>query len=129
MSLTTILKLIPYFVILLLIIAALWFWKAKDDAQANLIAAQSQHITDVAVHTEDAATIKQLFAYKEANDAVTAVFISRVDALDGKLNSFNSTLDKMRRSNAEVDQYLSQNIPLPLAGLLNGLCDPAACPK
>ena len=105
--------------------AILWLWRDKDNAQAALIAAQTVHVADVKTHTDDQATITRITNYNAANQRVLAQFVAKAAQIDAAFSVLNANISNLRRSNADVEKYLSQPIPLPLLCLLdpaNSLC-------
>lgn len=111
--------------ILLLICAVLWLWRLKDNSEASLLAAQGQITTAVAVHVEDQATITRLTTYNTANDKIMAQYVSQMSGVDIAFGKLNTAIANLRRTNADVEKYLAQPIPLPLLCVLdpgNRLC-------
>lgn len=106
--------------ILILLIVALWFWRLKDNASADLIAAQGVHQTDVAVHKDDLATIKSITTYDTANGKLMAKFIAVMSGIDLKFGALNTSISNLRRTNADVEKYLATPIPPALLCLLRG---------
>lgn len=113
-------------IILLLVIVALWFWRLKDNAAKDLLAAQNTHITDVAIHKEDAATIVHITAFRKADDTIILKFSNEVEAINNHFNGIENAISNLRRTNADVEKYLSQPIPIALRNVLNGVPDSKA---
>lgn len=125
MTFTAALKLLPWIVILLLLIVVLWFWRDKDNAQSNLIAAQSKVAVVQGKLDTDDATIVRLTTYNTANDKIMARFVSEMSGVDAAFGKLNTDISNLRRTNADVEKYLAQPIPQPLLCLLdtgNSVC-------
>lgn len=107
---------------------ALWLWKDKSKYELLLTAEQRMTATQKETIDDKENTIVRLTNYKQANDAIILQFFAKVDGINGRLNTFTGTLSDLRRTNADVEKYLSAPIPPALAALLNGVCETgAAC--
>lgn len=117
--------------ILLLVCAVLWLWRLKDNSEAALVAAQTVHVTDVAIHKEDQATITALTTYNTKNDALMAKFVTEMSGIDLSFGKLNTAIATLRRTDPNVEKFLSTPIPPALLCLLqpdNGVCNKAATP-
>lgn len=126
MSFTAIMSIIAAAVFLVLIILVLWFWKAKDDAQASLIAAQTVHTADVTTHTDDLATIAKITAFRTADDALLVKYDDDLRAMDARFNSIDGSIANLRLTDAKVRDYLATPIPASLLAVLNSVPDAAS---
>lgn len=126
MTVAGFLKLLPWIVILLLLIVVLWFWRLKDNAAANLLAANATISTQKTSLELDAKTIMHLTTYNTANDKIMAMFVTKMSGIDTLFGALNNSISNLRRTNADVEKYLSQPIPPALLCLLNGVCGKAA---
>lgn len=112
------------FVAICVILFLLWKKSSVEGdlalANSKLSTATAQHATDIAVHNEDVGTIKQLTSYKAANDRIEAQFVLKLTDIQDNFASLQGNIAQLRRTNADVEKYLSQPIPLVLACVLNG---------
>lgn len=105
--------------------AALWLWKEKDNAQAALIAAQTQIVAADKQHKDDQSTITRLTEYREANGKLMQIFVGKVADIQGKFSDLDRNIQNLRRTNPDVEKYLAMPIPPALLCFLDGLCNKA----
>lgn len=117
----TYLKLIPYAIILLLAIAFLWVWRDKDNAEANLLAAQQVHVADAATHADDQATIKRITSFRADDDRILTNFTNDLADINSKFDATTDAIDNLRQTDEAVRTYLNTPIPPSLRDLLNGV--------
>jgi hypothetical protein len=106
---------------LALVCAVLWLWRLKDNSQANLIAAQATIGAQKVQITDDQNTIKLISALRSQDDTLMLKFDSDLIALSNRFNAVDTNIQKLRRTNADVDKYLALPIPAALLPILNGL--------
>jgi hypothetical protein len=97
----------------------LWLWRDKDNAKAALIAAQATIGAKQSQIDDDKAAIAHLTDYKVANDNLLARFLLEVKGIGARYAAKRNDVAELRRTNPDVEQYLSTPIPPALAAILN----------
>lgn len=115
------LELAGFVVCMFFVCAALWLWRDKDNAKANLIAAQATIGAQAVQIKDDRSTIKLITALRSSDDNIMSEFDAKLDAMNKHFGALDNNIANLRRNNADVEKYLSLPIPDALLAILSGV--------